>query len=214
MQCLLRMQSLLRLLYLNQKYPLRPMLNIFKSEHEFKFVLVLLQFFENRCLPASIDTVKLLFFLNKEKRFNKGYYKSFQSVCCNYIKSRMSAATTSNQEDSVIDNLNAVPAIMERMEREDNVQNNEAEEDQEEIDEELFYDKVSKMYIKDTTRAGYQEKSRLLLLWLIEHHPNCVNGDVKSKLNEAFDSQVPLGATVRSKKQGCDARGIENHRKG
>ena len=57
--------------------------------------------------------------------------------------------------------------------------------------DEEYYDKVSKMYIRDKTREGYHEKSRLLLLWLIEKRPECVSEAVKeSKLWDVFNSQI------------------------
>ena len=37
------------------------------------------------------------------------------------------------------------------------------------------YARVSEMYIKDTTRTGYQLQNRMFLAWLFNKNPTCIN---------------------------------------
>ena len=56
---------------------------------------------------------------------------------------------------------------------------NESNRDDEELN---HFNAVSKMYIKDETRAGYNSLNMTLLIWLVGNHPACVKVDVKETL--------------------------------
>ena len=70
----------------------------------------------------------------------------------------------------------AAQQLRAAMESEDE---NESNRDDEELN---HFNAVSKMYIKDETRAGYNSLNKTLLIWLMENHPACVKEDVKQTL--------------------------------
>ena len=77
-------------------------------------------------------------------------------------------------EDAITEVLNQFSTDDgQRQQQEDNIENEHLddpeEEDEEDADDEHsgdHYEKISKMYIKDRTRGGYNSSNRLLLLWL------------------------------------------------
>ena len=46
------------------------------------------------------------------------------------------------------------------------------------------FESISKMYIKDATRDGYNSANRVLLLWLASKHPDCIGDTAKESLHQ------------------------------
>ncbi len=84
---------------------------------------------------------------------------------------------------TVSNTSNPIDSILNEMDAEDGANPDNAE------GEEELYNKVSRMYIKEETRAGYNTCNRSFLLWLDGHEPQCVNAYAKEKLQEVFVSQ-------------------------
>ena len=100
----------------------------------------------------------------------------------------------------------------ENVENEDLLEPEENEDDNDDEDAEdkhsgNHYEKISKMYIKDRTRGGYNSSNRLLLLWLDAKHPECVSENAKKALQETFESRP--GATVKHKNRAVTAKALE-----
>ena len=71
------------------------------------------------------------------------------------------------------------------------------EDNSEDDDTNAHFEEVSKMYIKTTTRDGYDSSNRTLLLWLVDKHPECVSEEAKTKLTTVFAQQP--AASVKTK---------------
>ena len=52
------------------------------------------------------------------------------------------------------------------------------------------FETISKMYIKDATREGYNSANRVLLLWLASKHPECVSDTTKEALEMLNGKQL------------------------
>jgi len=119
-------------------------------------------------------------------------------------------------EDAINEVLNHFSADDGKQE-EENVENEHLDDPEEEDDEDdedaddkhsgNHYEKISKMYIKDRTRGGYNSSNRLLLLWLDAKHPECVSENAKKALQETFESRQ--GATVKHKNRAVTAKALE-----
>ena len=116
-------------------------------------------------------------------------------------------------EDAITEVMNQFSAD-DGQQQEENVEDEHLdgpeEEDDEDADDEHsgdHYEKISKMYIKDATRGGYNSSNRLLLLWLDAKHPECVSENAKKALQETFESR--LGATVKHKNRAVTAKALE-----
>ena len=82
---------------------------------------------------------------------------------------------------------NAAATIVEGMTAEDS---NAADEDgNHDEEDDAHFEKISKMYIKDSTRDSYNSANRALLLWLDKKQPNCVSEDTKQTLSSIFAAQ-------------------------
>ena len=73
----------------------------------------------------------------------------------------------------------AAQQLRAAMESEDE---NESNRDDEELN---HFNAVSKMYIKDETRAGYNSLNKTLLIRLMENYPACVKEDVNENPTDA-----------------------------
>jgi hypothetical protein len=111
--------------------------------------------------------------------------------------------------DEVLNQFNADDR-QQHEENEDNEHLDGPEEEDDDADDEHsgdHYEKISKMYIKDGTREGYNASNHLLLLWLDAKHPECVSENAKKALQETFE--LRLGATVKHKNRAVTAKALE-----
>ena len=69
------------------------------------------------------------------------------------------------------------------------------------------FNKISKMYIKDSTREGYNSSNRAFLLWLDQKHPECVSTAAKTDLEQTFRSR--RAATAKHKNREVGAKALE-----
>ena len=100
---------------------------------------------------------------------------------------------------------NAAATIVEGMTAEDS---NAADEDgNHEEEDDAHFEKISKMYIKDSTRDSYNSANRALLLWLDKKQPNCVSEDTKQTLSSIFAAQQ--GATAKRKNTVVSKKAFE-----
>ena len=53
--------------------------------------------------------------------------------------------------------------------------------------DDVHFDMVSKMYIKDKTRTVYHSSNRVFLLWLNEFQCECVSDSAKNALQRSYD---------------------------
>ena len=76
------------------------------------------------------------------------------------------------------------------------------------VEVEDFFERVSKMNIKDETRKGYNSSNRLFLLWLDEYHPECVAEFAKEALEEEYLCQK-YGDIVKHQSKVVVAKALE-----
>ena len=128
-----------------------------------------------------------------------------------------------NVSTTDIDPDNAVEEVLEMLESEDEEveekddtnEHLDAPVEDEETNEEFdasgneFFERVSKMNIKEDTRNGYNSSNRLFLLWLDDKHPECVADFAKKELQETFESRRIFGATVKHQNKGVTAKALE-----
>ena len=65
-----------------------------------------------------------------------------------------------------------------------------------EIADDAQYERISKMYISEKTREGYQGCNKRLLAWLDSHHPQCVSSEAKSALHEIYSQRRNKNSTT------------------
>ena len=61
------------------------------------------------------------------------------------------------------------------------------------------YARVSEMYIKDSTRTGYQLQNRTFLVWLFNKNPTCINEYALQKLRDVFTAQIGARSLEKNK---------------
>eukprot|EP00979_Chaetoceros_neogracilis_P018584 scaffold10852_cov1569-Chaetoceros_neogracile.AAC.1 len=92
--------------------------------------------------------------------------------------------------------------MMRRMEVEDFAEENNIDFD---AHDNAQFERVSKMYISENTREGYQSCMKRLLLFLDDSNPECVSDYAKTALQDAF----PEGATVKHKNKAVIACALQ-----
>ena len=102
----------------------------------------------------------------------------------------INADTADEAIDQLLDQINVENAM------EDDHNDVDAEEEEE---DESHFDKISKMYIKNETRDGYNSSNRLLLLWLGEKHKHCVSEQAKTALEHTFKEQIAASDKYNNK---------------
>ena len=64
------------------------------------------------------------------------------------------------------------------------------------IADDAQYERISKMYISEKTREGYQGCNKRLLAWLDSNHPQCVSSEAKSALQEIYSQRRNKNSTT------------------
>ena len=65
-------------------------------------------------------------------------------------------------------------------------QHQHEEEEEEEVEEDLLFAELSKKYIADDTREGYQKSVMRLVIWLHDNEQRCLHDTSVSELNDVI----------------------------
>lgn len=77
------------------------------------------------------------------------------------------------------------------------------------IENDAEYEKISKMYIDQETRKGYQLANKRLLLWLYSEHAHCVADYAKAALTTVWNQRTARGATSPSDNNAMNKKALQ-----